>query len=347
VRSTEEKTAFVPCSAFVPRVDSAHLDCVSDDIALLLAAHNVADIRSPFGQDWRFDLVERDPGLPVLDIPPADQDQLLGSRTGYTPSWTRTGSVEDAAAQWRGKLSGGAPVLVVGDAYFLPWLPYHGRAHMDHGFVVEGLGEGPNPVTHVVDPYDNVTEWGHAVPVTTSLPLQDLAPALTGGRWATLSRTGSSMPYDPRQQVVRNAAAILAAHDSESYERFIRWHDSADQGRLENLTLQTWLLARNRQLHALWLRDVADDLAACGLAGLSEQFASEVAAAWRRTMEMSYIALRRSRAGRRVPGGLVMSLRAAAKAEASLAGSLAPPMALVAREAARGPIDPQRKEATC
>src|SRR5258705_9758917 len=50
------RPAYARCGHLLPRVDSAYLDCVSDTLALLLAARGVADVLTPFACDWRFDL---------------------------------------------------------------------------------------------------------------------------------------------------------------------------------------------------------------------------------------------------------------------------------------------------
>ncbi|TML59419.1 MAG: hypothetical protein E6G22_13060, partial [Actinobacteria bacterium] len=130
--------AFADCAALLGRVDSADLDCVCDNVALLLAHAGVADVRTPFALDWRFDLVEGRGGRPRLDLPPASLPELLAERTGFTLEWRPVGALDEAVAEWREALGRGEPVLVVGDAFDLPWVPYHGRKHLDHGFVVEG-----------------------------------------------------------------------------------------------------------------------------------------------------------------------------------------------------------------
>ena len=202
----------------LPRVDGAYLDCVSDDLALLLAAYGLSDVRTPFAQDWRFDLAELGSGPARIDLPPADQDDLLSQRTGWRPRWRPVTSVERDAGEWQRSLGAGEPVLLVGDAFCLPWLPYSGQEHMDHGFVLTGLGaddradrSADDLIAYIADPYDNVTEWGAAKPVTTQLPLTALIPALTGGRWAVLMAAAAAAPIPPEAQIAANATAILEA----------------------------------------------------------------------------------------------------------------------------------------
>jgi hypothetical protein len=314
------------CARLLPRIDGGYLDCVSDDLALLLAMHGVSDVRTPFAQDWRFDLSER-AGLPVrVDLPPADQDELLARRTGWRPQWRPVTSVADDLLQWRHALGAGDPVLLVADAFCLPWLPYAGHEHMDHGFVLAGLSPGDGAgcpadelTAHIVDPYQNVTEWGVARPVITQLPLTELDSALAGGCWAVLVPATAEPPVNPACQLAANATAILAAADHGSYQRFIAGHQEAGADQLQNLTLQTWLLARNRALHASWLAGLDPSLLDQSIA---ERFLAQVSGGWQRAMEMSYIALRRVRSGRRAPGAAIAAVEAVSRAETDLARSL-------------------------
>src|ERR1051326_895056 len=91
----------------LPRVEGAYLDCVSDDLALLLAVYGVTDVCTPFAQDWRFDLTERGNGPVRIDLPPADQDELLSQRTGWRPRWRPVRSVERDAPDWQRALGAG------------------------------------------------------------------------------------------------------------------------------------------------------------------------------------------------------------------------------------------------
>jgi hypothetical protein len=314
---------FALCSQLLPQVDGTHLDCVSGDLALLLAARGVADVSAPFAQDWRFDLAGDDQAaLPRVDLPPSDQDELLGRRTGWRPRWRPITSLQREVPYWRRALGDASPVVLVGDAYYLPWVPYQGHEHMDHGFTLEGISaagyDRDGVVAHIADPYDNVTEWGHAEPVSTRLPLHSLAPALAGGRWAVLERVRPEMPADPAVQVTANAAAILAAAGKGAYQRFVEAHERSGLAELQSLAVATWLLARNRELHARWLTGLP---ASVGCGPLADRFSAEISSGWRRATGICYIALRRVRSGRAAPA-VIGAVRSVAEAEADLACSL-------------------------
>lgn len=313
--TTPPSSVLASCGQFLPRVDSAYLDCISDAVALVLAQAGVVNVREAFAADWHFELVTGDQGLPRPDLPPADLADRLARRTGFTLRWQALSSVSDALPQWHDLLAQERPVLVVGDAFHLPWVPYAGHEHMDHGFVVEGIGA--DGVVQLVDPYENTTEWGRAVPLAMSLPAAELAQAVSGGRWAVLERTGEPRPVDVATQLAGNARAVDA-----DLRAFVAAHRVLDEPALANLTLSTWLLARNRELHGRWLEDVAVALADVGLADLPDRFDREVTRAWKRAAEASYIAGRRLRSGRAVPPVALTALEQATAAEAELRGHL-------------------------
>ncbi|WNV85126.1 hypothetical protein [Umezawaea sp. Da 62-37] len=288
---------------------------MSDDLALLLAQAGVVDVRSPFAANWNFCLVEDVGGLPRCALPPADQSAQLARRTGLVPLWQRIdGDVAAAVDAWSEALRGGRAVLVVGDAYHLPWLPYAGNEHMEHGFVVEGIDSTDGirePVVHVVDPYDNTTSYGRATPQTCKVSVGDLATALVGGSWAVLAAIGEPEPIDVCVQVLANAAEIVAAAQDGAFARLVDGHRHLDARAVEHLSLQTWLLSRNRSLHQLWLLDVRPQLREAGLDDLPARFDAEVVTAWRRATEMAYLASRRVHAGRAAPPSVLAAVERA------------------------------------
>jgi len=304
---------YARCGHLLPRIASAELDCVSDALALLLAARGVSDVLTPFGCDWRFDLVEAG-GRTGPALPPSDQDDRLAERTGWRPLWTMVGPA--SFADWHRTLQDGNALAVVADAYHLPWVPYAGREHMEHGFVVEGLDGN---TAHVVDPYDNVTEWGRATPRSLQTSLDVLQPALPGARWCVLCPAAAGEPIAAASMIVDNASAIMAS--VANYGLFVEQYQNLDEPALQHLALQTWLLYRSRALHARWL---AAPAAAGPHPAAADRF-RPVTQAWQRAAEGAYLALRRVRGGRAVPAGAMQSLRTAVNAELAVAAELLGP----------------------
>jgi hypothetical protein len=126
-----------------------------------------------------------------------------------SPTSGRSASSAESTAEcldsWAAELGRGNAVAVTADAFFLPWLPYCGNEHMEHGFVVEGVEGGREPVLHVVDPYENRTRRGHARPTTTKVVLGDLGHALDRGAWAVLEPCGRRNRWTPNAKSGRTA----------------------------------------------------------------------------------------------------------------------------------------------
>jgi hypothetical protein len=310
---------FARCGAHLPKIDSAYLDCVSDTLAVLLAARGVEDVRTPFACDWRFDLIEEPEGPHRLDLPPRGQDDLLGRRTGWRPRWQPIVSLDTDLPVWRDMLASGVPVVLVGDAFGLPWTPYSGHEHMDHGFVLEGIEHDGETTAHIVDPYENATQWGRALPVCTRVSLRSLASALTGGRWAVLEPAAAAPAIPPGAVLLGNARAILTSAEQGHYQRFVDQYRPLRMQELTHLALQTWLLTRSRGLHGRWLATLPEDVLA---ARLRDRFADEVETSWQRAAEITYLALRRVGSGRAAPTSVLTALQTAAEAEAAFAAEV-------------------------
>jgi hypothetical protein len=307
------------CAPLLTKVESSLLDCVSDNLALLLAHAGFPDVNAPFARSWRFAVVEPvsvgEP--PRLDLPPSDLDATLLRDTGFAMQWLHDESVPAALPAWTAELSAGRPVLVLADAYGLPWLPYAGHEHMTHSFVVEGItDEG----VAVVDAYRNATQWGTAEPGAWTVPVDVIATATAGGvRWGWLGRVGEPAPMEPLEQVRTNADAILAAARDGHYRRFLDAYRNCAAGELAVLATQTWLLARSRALHHRWLTDVAATPGAAGPADLADEFHRRVVTGWQRAATSVYVGLRRALAGRAVPTDQAVLLGEVCTAEVDLA----------------------------
>jgi hypothetical protein len=316
------------CADLLHLVDSSMLDCVSDDLALLLAQAGTADIRSPFAQDWRFELDTRPGELPRLALPPADQSDLLARRTGWRPRWHRTGRTQ-APERWSEQLGHGRAVLVLADTWDLDWLPYAGHEHIVHGFVVDELAGSE---VEVVDPYQNVTAWGEARPTVLRRPLDELLARMPDPvDWAVLEPAGQAEPPDERSQLERNGRAIQAAARAGTPAGFVAAHDGLDEPAARNLALQTWLLVRSRAYHAGWLADAAGRLDDTRLGAFADRFRERVVSGWRRAAESAYLAQRRVMAGRSVPRAVLGLVESVCAVEAELAAELTRSAVVVSR----------------
>ncbi|MEV7552180.1 hypothetical protein AB0N89_21425 [Amycolatopsis sp. NPDC089917] len=280
----------------------------------MLAQAGVVDIRTPFAHQWAFRTIEDVHTGVMVDLPPRARVRSVRRFTGFWPEWRPIGNIAEAIEEWRDELRDGRAVAVTGDAFRMPWLPYYENEHMTHGFVVEGVGDGREPQIHVVDPYENVTHWGRAEPLATKIALGDLGHALDQGSWATLRSSGTREPIDPVREVLSNCEAIDGAHREGTVAAFLGAHQELTAEALKRLTLETWLLTRDRELHALWLADQGTPVEDFALA-----MAEDVVPKWRKLRELTYVAVRRAEAGRSVPATVTDALAAALDAEARTA----------------------------
>ncbi|MGR4880121.1 hypothetical protein ACIPUC_11880 [Streptomyces sp. LARHCF249] len=281
------------------------LDCIQVNLAVLADHHHGPDTHLRLGAALRWHDRPGPHGLPTVD-PSLDQriaeaEQLLGlkvrSRTRLTGA--------DLAAAVRAR---GTTHYVVADAHAMPWLPYHGRRHMDHSFL---LAAGPDGF-HVADGYRTDTPWGPAVPGHWQYGADAVAGIERAEviEWAPrpLDATGPRPAYDGG-----DPAPYLAAYA-----------DHPDRAAaLEQLASETWLLARARALHARWR------------ARLSLPVDPEHTRRWDLVVEQSYLAHRRVARGRTEPPGVLDRLAAALDADAAAFATPAP----------QAPADPALRDA--
>jgi hypothetical protein len=310
--------------AAMERADTELLDCLAVNLAVLLAWHGAADVRTPFAARWRFRLRDDAAGGSRLDLPPQDLAEDLRELAGWELRWRPAANLAGQLPAWASSCDEDQPVLVVADAFDMPWVPYAGHEHMEHSFIVAAVDRGCLTIT---DGYANTTEWGAAQPVTATVGPAEIASLLAGaGRWSAPRQVGlpaaagcarSLAPTTIARLVRESADEICTAHEAGRYEFFLRQAATlAQAGDLAPVAVDSWLLARSRRLHARWLDK---DAAACVPVTLRQDFGASVAAAWTRAAEISYIGLRRARSGRAVPPAVIDCLRQACSAEHDLA----------------------------
>lgn len=253
------------------------LDCLQVNLAWL--ARSQYDV-SPLALGARLPFAPRDAGPGALPtVEPATEAHVehtagalglrITSRHAVPP---RTGTPP----------ADSGTVYVIADAYHLPWVPYHGHTHMEHSFL---LGRDPSGRALVCDGYHNDTAYGPARPGTWTLTEEELAAALPDGALAL----GTARTAVTRDADTAGPAAPAAV---ETYVRAYREHPDREAA-LAQLTLETWLLARSRRLHAAYLATTGP------LAPAVEEHLT----AWGRLTEQTFLAHRRLQRGRPEPAG--------------------------------------------
>lgn len=223
-------------------VDSVALDCVQTGLALLLEYHGGPHSYVALGSSWKITFQESD-GLTTLD---ASVDRRIeeAKAAGLTmvESWHKlTRRTLEAAVEERG------PVFVMCDAFCLPWLPGCRKVHAGHSVILDRIG---GRLT-AVDAYSNITPDGPAEPGSWTLDDRTLDRVIGSATYAGIAEFSGSVDA-AIDSVFENAIALRSANVDRYIADLIENRNCETAG-LDRLVLDTWLLARERRLHGLWL----------------------------------------------------------------------------------------------
>ncbi|MER8059740.1 MULTISPECIES: hypothetical protein [unclassified Streptomyces] len=252
------------------------LDCVQVNLAVLADHFHGPGTHLRLGARLDLPLRTLPDGLPTAD--PTLDTRLTGDAplVGLRPVSRRGLPVADLLAETARRTDAH---YVVADSYHLPWLPYHGNAHMEHSFL---LAAGPTG-WHVTDAYRVETRWGAAEPGEHILDERELA-----GIGTAEVVTFAPAPPEP-------AEPSVADFDPGPYvTAYATWPDRLRA--LGQLSAETWLLARARRLHA------AHRAQRAGRAEPPEAVRAHLAV-WDKLVEQTYLAQRRVARGRAEPAG--------------------------------------------
>lgn len=309
------------------RIDAAYLDCVADNLALLLLHLGHQDVRTPFACQWHFGFDEsKADALPVLyrySLP-----EIIAEQTGcrvYQQQLDPSNYVDALGAL----VERGQPVLVFGNAFFIPWLPYFGHASQEHSFIVDGIS-ADRRLVHIADAHENTTEWGKAEPTTVELPSIALPVILkTESEHARtiflLERVSDTPEIDVKVLLLDNARQIALAHEQGQFRAFADFYRkrSQDVSAAKQFELAIWLIARSRALHGMWLHDVAERRPDLLPHAYPDRYEKEVALPWKRAEGQAYLLIRRVARGRPAPVAcFTMIEETIAPQEAALADAL-------------------------
>jgi hypothetical protein len=281
--------------------DSQLLDCIEDNVAVLLRQAGVKEVRTPFACEWHFAF------NPERAMPSLRRSSLAALVERFTAHELRRAALEaDCVAHCRRLLPKAGALLLFGDAYFMPWLPYFGEDHLEHSFLVDAVSSDGH--VRVVDAYYNRTEWGDARPVEVWVPARAM-PKIVGalrtdnrGHFVTLERLSNSRSVGGQEVLRDNARHMLNALSSEDALRAFAAHYESRADDVESakqFVLACWLAVRSRALHGLWLGDLSRAHPELLPPGFAERFALEVLRPWERVNEFAYVLWRRVSQGKR------------------------------------------------
>ncbi|GGR00729.1 acyl carrier protein [Streptomyces pilosus] len=259
-----------------PCVRTGLLDCVQVNLAVLADRRHGPGRHLALGARLRFRPEPGPDGLPTVDPPPERHLREGAALVGLRPDLF---AHRVPAGGLRAMAEGASAVYAVADSYDMPWLPYAGRAHMEHGFLAGTHGDG----AEVEDAYDNETAWGPARPGRWTFPWERLPTASFA---CTLSPVPGYRPPRP-ELCLDDAAAYVEAYTAHP-DRLAA---------LRRLTAETWLLTRARHLHAAYRAHLGERMDA-----------EDHLRRWDRLTSTAFIAQRRAERGKPAPAALLPEL---------------------------------------
>ncbi|MFE9252452.1 acyl carrier protein [Streptomyces sp. NPDC007088] len=301
-----------PLAEAIRGIDTAALDCIQVNAAVLADVAHGAGTYLALGARLRF-APRTPPGsrLPTVEQRPADQIGIMGDTLGLV---METGvTVSDGQELLALLPEDGSALYAVGDAFHMPWLPYHRHQHMDHSVLLRAADAGT--AVEVVDAYDNETPYGRAEPVVCAFDRAGAAALFDGSTTLQVTvRPGPAAQHPVAHLTEANAreAALLLEGDApQAYAAAFQDHDDQHEA-CTALLLETWLLHRSRRLHAAWAADRAPGTP------LAETAATQ-AALWEDLAAQAYLAMRRVQRGRPVPPQIFTTLADLLRADAQAA----------------------------
>ncbi|MFD8232895.1 hypothetical protein ACFV20_13560 [Streptomyces sp. NPDC059696] len=252
------------------------LDCVQVNLAVLADRQHGPEHHLALGARLRFRPRPGPDGLPTVDPAPEEHLRDGAALLGLRPDALAHRVPPDGLRALARRTS---VVYAVADSYDMPWLPYAGRAHMEHSFLVGAHRDG----AEVEDAYDNETAWGPARPGRWTFP------------WERLPTASFACGLTPEPEY-RAPRPELCLDDPAPYVEAYTAHPDR-LAALRRLTAETWLLTRARHLHAAYREHLGERLDA-----------RDHLRRWDRLTATAFIAQRRAERGRPVPGDLLPEL---------------------------------------
>ncbi|MFE7131717.1 acyl carrier protein [Streptomyces sp. NPDC057638] len=282
-------SATAPVSTTAPTgpatVRAELLDCVQSSLAVLADRHHGPGAHLALGATVRFTPRPGPHGLPTIEPDPLAQLAAAGE----------LGLVE--RARWNEVTPGELALLaqehgtlyVLADTYAMSWLPYHGRRHMEHSYLVAPMGTR----AVVTDAYHSHTPWGLASPGEWLLD------------WAELPVSSLVIAFEPAPEAGRPASGTDHGGDIAAYVTAYADHPDRTAA-IGRLATETWLLARQRRLYGAHLEREGS----AAPAELAEHLRR-----LDRLAEQTFLALRRLERGRPESRRLLDDLAAALHAD--------------------------------
>lgn len=300
--------------------DAPTLNCDHASLTALLQFYGLPDPSTPIGSQWHFRL-KRPHQLPGTMRVPVLRSIARETGFGFTQRQLEFPRFYDDVLNL---VRRGVPVIVYGNQFNMPWVPYFQNEPASHPFIIDGI-DGTDQV-HVLEAYLNNSDWGPCNPseqwISRAL-LSKAVETLDGplrGRIMHFRKRVEADPVELATQLTDNAAAIEEALDQrDEFRRFSRRgrRQATDVESMKVFDLACWEMTRSRACHLRWLRRNVGRPGALH-ADAVERFATEIADPWQRVSQFAHIGFKRVEMGARPPA-VSFDLIANDLAEAELA----------------------------
>ncbi|MGF7050447.1 hypothetical protein J2T13_004985 [Paenibacillus sp. DS2015] len=273
-------------------VDTNYLDCVCDNIAVLLQNKGIEDANDIFASSWYFDFsIEQNYDVPSLDFMSLSDRLLRYTGYNFTRNIFYSKSYRETIYELL-KLE--RPLIVFGDTYYMPWLAYYEKEHHEHTCIISGIDLQKDTVT-IIDAFQNRTPWGDISPQIVEVPIEALVRAIEYLRtpeyrsYYYLLKENDPDPISYIHILNTNQKLILqkvmkenTIHQFSNYyrEKFL------DHEEAQKFVLSCWLSARARANHYKWLSKLDNNLISDDLI---KKFNKNIVLPWRQVSEYSFI----------------------------------------------------------
>ncbi|RJX37523.1 hypothetical protein D3P09_21305 [Paenibacillus pinisoli] len=280
-------------------VDTEFLDCFEDNIAVLLDHNGIQNANRVFASTWYFDFCDQDVNLlPKLDY--LTLKDRIYTETGFMiheDSFTN-GDYKEIITN---HLLNNTPIIVLGDAYYMPWLTYYENDHNQHSFIVSGINTNTGRVT-IIDALKIITPWGEIAPQRTEVDidvmirsiemLQTTKPMSYYGpkpmSYFYLSRKDTIPFINNEKKITTNLEYMLKIEDEQPVVKYANFYKShfKDPRYTRKFVSSTNKIARDRACYHKWLRDIESPLMT---KELIEEFHETVVKPWKNVSAYAYV----------------------------------------------------------
>ncbi|RJX37517.1 hypothetical protein D3P09_21275 [Paenibacillus pinisoli] len=275
-------------------VDTSNLDCIHDNIAVLLHHGGILNADHIFASTWYFDFIADETA--VTPIVPKLDYLALPERISYagfelTEKKFREGdyisTITDLLAQ-------GNPLIVFGDAFYMPWLHYYSREHHEHTIIIAGINSATKKIA-IIDAFQNLTPWGTIHRQKKEISLTVLIEAIeklqTTKRksYYLLNKIGPQTSLGNEIIMNINSERIIQkVGEEQTISKFSSYYKERFMSReyLDQFVYSCWLTARARVNYHKWMSYIDSKM---NTVSLINEFYETIVKPWNQVSTFAYV----------------------------------------------------------